>query len=303
MMNNDLLKSKIELCAEKVNDLLSQTLGKKDDKFAVLFDSCNYSLLAGGKRIRPFLVCEFYKLFSGNGEVSNGAYDLAKAVEMIHTYSLIHDDLPCMDNDDMRRGRPSNHKAFSETTALLAGDALLTYAFETISSSPYLSDSQKADATLILSKRAGIRGMVGGQQIAILSEDHPQDYETLLYMNSLKTGALIEAACLLGVCAANIKYSDSTDEYRIAAKYAKGIGIVFQLVDDILDITSTTEELGKPVNSDKENQKTTFMTFFSIDKAKEIADKLTEESKCAIKDLKNSECLSDFADYLKDRKK
>lgn len=269
-----------------------------DEKFPILFESCQYSLKAGGKRIRPFLVREFAKLY---GCDDKRALSLAAAIEMIHTYSLIHDDLPCMDDDDLRRGKPSNHVVFGEATALLAGDALLTFAFEHIATSEGLSSKVKSDAIAILSSRAGIRGMIGGQQIDLAGEKTPHDFDTLIYMNELKTGALIEAACMLGVAAASDKCSDIDSAYAVAKKYAHGIGLAFQVIDDILDVCSTEEELGKPIHSDAENKKTTFMSFFDIDGAKAFALKLTDSAKEAVRDIPHSETLTALADYLQSR--
>ena len=295
----DILK-KITEKHKSFEDFLYSRLDKQDKKYPNLFESCNYSLQAGGKRIRPFLVREFAALFGGDDTY---ALPLAAAIEMIHTYSLIHDDLPCMDNDALRRGKPSNHIAYGEATALLAGDALLTYAFELIASSPELPAETKVDAIHILSHKAGIYGMIGGQQIDLQGEESPLDFETLLYMNSLKTGALMEAACMLGVVAAKVPYKISSPEYIAAQRYAHGIGIAFQIIDDILDVSATTEELGKPVLSDADNQKTTFMSFFDIPKAKAYALDLTNSAKEALAGLPNNETLLALADYLQVRSK
>ena len=196
---------------------------------------------------------------------------------MIHTYSLIHDDLPCMDNDDMRRGRPSNHCAFGEDTALLAGDALLTLAFETILSEKAVkSTSAKAvaDAGRILASFAGVSGMVGGQFIDLSIEGKKVEAETLEKMYGKKTGALLKASCVLGCIAAGA----DDEKLKAAEEFGGKIGFVFQIIDDVLDVVSTPEVLGKPILSDEENEKTTFMSIYGEEKCRQIAKKLTDDA-------------------------
>ena len=198
--------------------------------FDILLESRRYSLMAGGKRIRPALALAFCRLFGGDPEA---ALPYACALEMIHTYSLIHDDLPCMDNDDLRRGKPTNHRVYGEAMALLAGDALLTDAFAMAADNPKLSGAVNARAVSILSRAAGSRGMVAGQVLDLLGEksEHRPDFDRLLQTHRLKTGALIRAAAALGVLAAGVDESDV--RMRDALTYAEGIGLVFQIVDDI----------------------------------------------------------------------
>lgn len=239
-----------------------------------LVDSLSYSLKAGGKRIRPLLTLEFSRLCGGSDE---SALPFGCAVEMIHTYSLIHDDLPCMDDDDMRRGKPSNHKIYGEDIALLAGDALQSLAFEIMSSEETVNLAS-AEASVkcinILSSYCGTSGMVGGQVIDLENETKTADLDAVTECNRKKTAALIKAACEMGCVSAG------ADESKILAarKYGENIGIAFQIVDDILDVTSSDEELGKPVGSDVENNKSTYVSLLGIDECKKRVDILTKEA-------------------------
>ena len=231
-----------------------------------------YSAEGGGKRIRPVLTLEFCRVCGGDVQ---RAIPFACAVEMIHTYSLIHDDLPCMDNDDMRRGKPSCHKAFGEEYALLAGDGLLTLAFETLSKAEDIKVDTFKEALFTLSNLAGINGMVGGQVLDLKAEKSKPTLSALQTIDRLKTGALIKAACTLG-CLASEKY----DGQKIAAAsvYAENIGLAFQIVDDILDVTSDTATLGEPVGSDDKNEKITYVKLMGIEKSQETVDELTKEA-------------------------
>ena len=240
-----------------------------------LVPSMAYSLLSGGKRIRPFMVIESYRLFAKEFDIKK-VLPFACALEMIHTYSLIHDDLPCMDNDDFRRGKPTNHKVYGEAVALLAGDTLLTYAFEVLSSNKFVSDKSIRFATLALSKCAGFSGMAGGQMIDLRSQSNIKSFEELKLMHSLKTGALIRCAMLLGYFAACD--TPNEDIIKDIESYATDIGIAFQVRDDILDVISDSQTLGKPVGSDIKNGKTTSLTFMSIEKAQEVVDGLTSKA-------------------------
>ncbi len=279
---------------------LSKRLYKVENGQDYVRDAMNYSLSNGGKRIRPILVLEFCRLCGGN---IDDAMNFACAIEMIHTYSLIHDDLPCMDNDDFRRGKPSCHKAYGEEYALLAGDGLLTLAFETalLEGNGVLPEN-KIRAVRTLASLAGIGGMVGGQVLDLQAEKTAPDYDKIKTIDSLKTGALIKAAVLLGCFAANV-----TDEAKLAAaqKYAECIGFAFQIVDDILDVTSDTETLGKPVGSDIKNEKVTYVSLLGIEASKQTVEQLTNEALEALKafDGEKSEFLKNFAISLADRKK
>ena len=273
------------------NNRLSQLLSDGGD---IVCKAMRYSVENGGKRIRPVLAMSAFQMCGGN---INDVVDLACALEMIHTYSLIHDDLPCMDNDNMRRGKPSCHIAFGEEYALLAGDALLTYAFE-IAAKANISDTKKVKAIACLAENAGFMGMVGGQVIDLQSEGKKISYDTLRKMHSLKTGALIRCAVKLGcICA-------DADEEKMQAleTYADNIGYAFQVVDDILDVTSSQEVLGKPIGSDAECGKTTYVTLFGVERAKEIAAEFTENAVKSISKYENSEFLIKLAKELTDRK-
>ncbi|MBQ6892579.1 MAG: polyprenyl synthetase family protein [Clostridia bacterium] len=260
-----------------------------------LYKSMEYSTMCGGKRIRPFLVLEFCKLLGGSVDA---AMPYACAIEMIHTFSLIHDDLPCMDNDDMRRGKPTNHKVFGEAPALLAGDALVFSAFECAVSNDFTSADSKLAATQILALASGADGMCEGQIIDIENEGKKLSFEELLKLHAHKTGALIRAAAKLGVVAAG------GDEKAIKAAdtYGAGVGLAFQIVDDILDRYGSTEELGKPVGSDQKNEKTTFLSFMSAEEAMEYAKEVTAKACDAIMDYPGADTLVSLAEMLLSRK-
>lgn len=275
-----------------INQKLNELFEKGDFEFSELLDAMKYSLNAGGKRIRGVLVLEFSRLCGGD---ITDSLPIACAIEMIHTYSLIHDDLPCMDDDDLRRGQPSCHVKFGEATALLAGDALLTMAFNVIANSN-LSDKQKVLASKELSYSAGAFGMVGGQVMDLKYEGEKIGVDTINKIHALKTSALIKAACRLGcICA------DKTDFFSVADNYAENVGLAFQIVDDILDITSTEEVLGKPINSDSENQKYTYATIYGVKKCREIVAQLTEKAISSLDD--DALFLKEFAVSLKSRVK
>ena len=275
-----------------------QRVYEEDADLRVLLDSERYSLFAGGKRIRPMLTLEFCKMFGGD---EAAALPFACAVEMIHTYSLIHDDLPCMDDDDLRRGKPTNHKVFGEAIALLAGDSLLTGAFELAASNTAAGAENSARAVAYLAGCAGRYGMIGGQVMDLEGEGREMKLEALLKLHSLKTGALISAACVLGALAAGVRFEDPRMEAVVT--YAENIGLAFQIVDDILDRTGDVAVLGKETGMDEEREKTTFLSFYSVDEAQYYADKLTDEAIAAIGEFDDSEILCTLAEWLKDRKK
>lgn len=277
---------------EKINAALDSFLPKSDD---VVSRAMRYSVENGGKRIRPELVLSFCEACGGNSE---NAMPLACALEMIHTYSLIHDDLPCMDNDDFRRGKPSCHVKFGYEYALLAGDALLTLAFETAAKAQ-LPPQSVVDAVSVLASAAGWAGMVGGQVMDLQNEGKQVDIKTIESTDALKTGELIRAACVLGCIAAGRK-----DMISAAEEYARCVGISFQIVDDILDVTSDTQTLGKPVGSDSENEKCTYVSLLGIERSQEIVAELTIKAKAALKNFEgNSDFLAEFADKMEKRKK
>ena len=276
------------------NVLLSFLPDAKEGQYSVV-DAMKYSLVNGGKRIRPVLTLEFAKACKGSEEE---CLPLACAIEYIHTYSLIHDDLPCMDDDDLRRGNPSCHKQFDEATALLAGDALLTHAFDMITTSD-LSDDKKVKAVSLLSQNAGVGGMIGGQVIDLLFEKGNPSLKELLTVYKLKTGALISAACLMGCISAG-----ATDEQMsCASKFAYSLGIAFQIQDDILDVVGKEEKLGKPIGSDVDNNKTTYVTKVGIDKSKEDVKRLTDIATSQLYAFENTEFIEMLAKSLINRDK
>lgn len=283
--------------AEAVEAALVAYSDGTDGDLQVIFDAQRYSLLGGGKRIRPFLVNEFCRVFGGTQEAS---MPFACAIEMIHTYSLIHDDLPCMDDDDLRRGKPTNHKVFGYSTALLAGDALLTKAFLCASENRAVSAEARAEAVRLIAKAAGDVGMIGGQIIDLDGEKKKLSFETLLRLHALKTGALIECSALLGALAAGVFPDDP--RAKAASEYARSIGLAFQVIDDILDRTASAEELGKSVGGDAEHNKTTFLTYYDCEGAKAYAAELTERAIAAVEGFEGSDGLVALAKYLLERK-
>ncbi len=268
-----------------IEDYLDNSIDKSCYDEEIVADAMRYSLQNGGKRIRPVLVLEFCRLCGGDVKK---ALPFAAAIEMIHTYSLIHDDLPCMDDDDMRRGKPSCHKKFGEEYALLAGDGLLTLAFEMLTKAD-LSDSQKVSAVKALSLHAGYQGMIGGQMVDLMSEGKAVSLDRLKTMDNLKTGKLINCAALLGCIAANAD-AEKTEHALI---FTGAVGLAFQIVDDILDVTSTEEKLGKPIGSDSEKEKSTYVSLLGIEKSKEYAQELTSEAVNALS------YFGDDAEFLK----
>ena len=252
----------------------------------ILFDSMRYSLLAGGKRLRPVFVFDFCRMAGGCWP---DATPFAAAVEMIHTYSLIHDDLPSMDNDDFRRGRPTNHKVYGEAMAILAGDAMLTSAFGHIADAPSLSADAKLRAVSYLSRCAGETGMVGGQVLDILAEQRECTEQEILNIQNRKTGALIKAACVLGVMAAN-----GTAQQEFAAmEFADHLGLAFQIRDDMLDVIGDADKLGKATGMD--GQKNTFVRLYGLEKCEELVKEHTEAAIDALDVFEDSEFMRELA--------
>ena len=245
-----------------------------DVPYRTLLQAMSYSLNAGGKRLRPALVLEFCRLCGGDEE---RALPAALSVELLHTYSLIHDDLPCMDNDDLRRGKPTNHKVFGECTATLAGDALQAAAFQMVLDAP-LSDGRTLRCARLLARAAGPEGICGGQQMDLEWEGRALSEEELLQIHLHKTAALIRAACLMGVAAAG----GTPEQEEAAAAFADHLGLAFQIRDDILDVTSTEEELGKPIGSDAANEKTTYVTLYGPDRCEELVLEHTRAARQAL---------------------
>ena len=255
----------------------------------------DYSLEAGGKRIRPVLVLAFCNMCGGDYKKAAAP---AAAIEMIHTFSLIHDDLPCMDDDDFRRGKPSCHKQFDEATAVLAGDALAIRPFEIIAKSAELSDTAKVRIIAELANSSGAEGMIGGQIIDIENEKrNVVDEENLHTMYLLKTGKLIKTSSVMGCIAAGA----DDEKIKYAEKYAECLGMAFQIIDDILDVTGNEQLLGKPVGSDAEENKTTFVTIFGIEKARKEAEKYTKQAMDILDKFDNNEFLKELTEYMLNR--
>lgn len=248
-------------------------LPKEEGRQGKVIEAMNYSVKAGGKRLRPILIKETALLFGYSG---GDVEPFMSAMEMIHTYSLVHDDLPAMDNDDIRRGIPTTHKKFGHAMGILAGDGLLNYAFEVCAHAIEKAEhtDRAVKAFKILSKKAGIYGMIGGQTVDVLLTGKPVDTDTLDFIYRLKTGALIEAAMMTGAVLAGASEKETED----IRKTALAVGMAFQIQDDILDVESTTEELGKPVLSDEKNEKTTYVTLFGLDNAKEKVKEYTNQA-------------------------
>ncbi len=285
--------------ADKTENRLSDVLKSKKRGAKRLNDAIEYSALGGGKRLRAYMAFEFCELCGKNG---NAALDYSAAIEMIHAFSLIHDDLPAMDNDDMRRGKPSNHKAFGEATAILAGDSLSLDAFAVAGKNAYCSPSQNAEAMVLLAEKAGSEGMCGGQQIDIDGEGRRISLDELMLLVDYKTGALFEAACRLGCIAAG-----ATEEQKAAAeRFGLLTGRAFQITDDLLDIYATSEELGKTAGKDLEQEKSTFISLLGEEGAKEHAEKCISEAKLTLNAFLDNDAktrLTEFCDYILIRKK
>lgn len=266
------------------------------ESMAGLYDAMEYSLLSGGKRIRPLLTLATCRLCGGDAAV---AMPFACAVEMVHTYSLIHDDLPCMDNDDLRRGRATNHKVYGEATAVLAGDGLLTAAFGTALGASGIPPERVVAAAACLAHAAGGGGMVGGQALDMAAEGRSLDAGDVEYLQSLKTGALLSAAAEMGCIAAG---GDKMARAAVAC-YAKKLGLAFQIRDDMLDVTGDVQILGKPIGSDADQEKTTFVTLKGLDGCKKLVDRLTQEAKDALDGFPEKGFLCALADELARRER
>ena len=263
-----------EAKVKEIEEILQAYLPKKEGFQKIIMEAMEYSLMAGGKRIRPMLMQEMYHLFGGKEKL---IYPFMAAIEMIHTYSLVHDDLPAIDNDDYRRGRKTTHVVYGEDMGILAGDALLNYAFETADTAfaDFPEDSLLIGKAMgILAKKAGIYGMIGGQVTDVRETGHKLSREKLDFIYALKTGALIESSMMIGAVLAGA----SEEEIKQAEKIAAKTGFAFQVQDDILDVTSTSETLGKPVHSDEKNEKTTYVTLVGIEEAKKIVERESEEA-------------------------
>lgn len=272
------METQIKKYVEHINECLNTYLPVKEGYFTTIYEAMHYSLEAGGKRIRPLLMQLSYEATGGKENID--AY--LCGIEMIHTYSLIHDDLPAMDNDDYRRGKLTNHKVFGEAMAILAGDGLLTESFRIMLKDALThGGEERLYAAYLLSESSGVEGMIGGQVLDMESENKQISVDTLDVIHLNKTGALIAAATKIGAVLGN----GSAQEIAIFEAYGKYIGKVFQIIDDVLDATSTVEELGKPINSDAKNQKNTYLSFYSVEECYQIAENLTHKAVHLLKQI------------------
>lgn len=270
----------------------------EDSTLKTLLESEQYSLLAGGKRIRGALVMEVCRMLGGDMQ---RAVVPACAIEMIHTFSLIHDDLPCMDNDDLRRGKPTNHKVYGEAIALLAGDGLAVDAFTLLSQCELLPAQTRLDAISVLAEATGSTGMIGGQLIDLQSEGRDIPLEHLCLLHAGKTGALFCAALFLGAIAAGRSQKEDKALFDVLKQYASGIGLAFQVLDDILDVTADPALLGKTKGKDEAEQKNSFLKYYTIPEAQALAEQLTADAIGAISAIDGSERLCALAKYLQSR--
>lgn len=278
----------------KLDSRLDIILSESGQLYDEVLRACRYSVLNGGKRIRPILLLEFYKLCGGNDDC---AYNFACALEMIHSYSLVHDDLPCMDDDDLRRGKPSCHKEFGECMALLCGDALLTEAFAVAAKTKGIPADRVVKALTHLSASAGTTGMVGGQVID-MTMDSTADDNVLFDMYRLKTGALLKTACACG----SILAGADDDKVALAEAFGEKVGIAFQIIDDILDGIGDTKTLGKTTGSDEKNNKDTIVVRLGVEYCRELAKKYTDEAYECLKSFEgDSTNLNELAAYLLER--
>ncbi len=274
-----------------VNQALQKYFTKQDNHQSTIYDAMEYSLFSGGKRIRPVLCVACAEMF-GNGE---DALPFACALEMIHTYSLIHDDLPCMDDDDLRRGKPTNHIVYGEAMAVLAGDSLLTLAFDTALNHSAVSPALAVEGMKILAESAGTEGMIGGQVIDLESEGKSVDSVTLMSMHIHKTGALIMAAAKMGALIGG----GTKEDVLNMEKFARYIGVAFQIKDDVLDVESTTDILGKPVGSDSDNEKTTFVSLYGLEQSKKMLEDYTNKAIEVLDEYgERADFLRGLADFL-----
>ncbi len=291
-----MIKEELKAFSEIFENYLKEVMSAQNNQYSAHYDAMKYSILLGGKRLRPFILRAFYLVCGGEGE---DFLNFAASLEMIHTYSLIHDDLPSMDNDDFRRGKPSCHKAFDEATALLAGDALLTMAFEIAAKTKNISSDLIVDGILELAKLSGADGMIGGQVIDLAIETKTVPIEIVLDMYKKKTGALLVAAAKIGAILAGGNY----DMKLAAEEYALNLGIAFQIQDDILDVIGDSKLLGKPVGSDAKNQKSTYVSLKGLEQAKLDVIEYTNKAKNALKVFDgDTSQLIELANYLIDRK-
>lgn len=301
-LNKSQFMEELQQKVEHINNVLEKFLPAEEGQQRIIFEAMNYSVRAGGKRLRPMLMEETYHMFGGSSAVIE---PFMAAIEMIHTYSLVHDDLPAMDNDEYRRGKKTTHAVYGEAMGILAGDALLNLAYETAAKAfdMEMTDARVAMAFTVLAKKAGVYGMVGGQVVDVESEksdDCPITREKLDFIYRLKTGALIESSMMIGAILAGASSDEVSRVEQIAAK----LGLAFQIQDDVLDVTSTLEVLGKPVGSDEKNNKATYVTFEGLDKAVSDVERISKEAEEQLDDLGYDDAfLKELFEYLIHREK
>ena len=301
-LNKSQFMEELQQKVEHINNVLEKFLPAEEGQQRIIFEAMNYSVRAGGKRLRPMLMEETYHMFGGSSAVIE---PFMAAIEMKHTYSLVHDDLPAMDNDEYRRGKKTTHAVYGEAMGILAGDALLNMAYETAAKAfdMEVADARVARAFTVLAKKAGVYGMVGGQVVDVESEksdDCPITREKLDFIYRLKTGALIESSMMIGAILAGASSDEVSRVEQIAAK----LGLAFQIQDDVLDVTSTLEVLGKPVGSDEKNNKATYVTFEGLDKAVSDVERISKEAEEQLDDLGYDDAfLKELFEYLIHREK
>ncbi len=301
-LNKSQFMEELQQKVEHINKVLEKFLPVEEGQQRIIFEAMNYSVRAGGKRLRPILMEETYHMFGGSSAVIE---PFMAAIEMIHTYSLVHDDLPAMDNDEYRRGKKTTHAVYGEAMGILAGDALLNLAYETAAKAfdMEVADTRVARAFAVLAKKAGVYGMVGGQVVDVESEksdDCSITREKLDFIYRLKTGALIESSMMIGAILAGASSDEVSRVEQIAAK----LGLAFQIQDDVLDVTSTLEVLGKPVGSDEKNNKATYVTFEGLDKAVSDVERISKEAEEQLDDLGYDDAfLKELFEYLIHREK
>lgn len=301
-LNKSQFMEELQQKVEHINNVLEKFLPVEEGQQRIIFEAMNYSVRAGGKRLRPMLMEETYHMFGGSSAVIE---PFMAAIEMIHTYSLVHDDLPAMDNDEYRRGKKTTHAVYGEAMGILAGDALLNMAYETAAKAfdMEVADTRVARAFAVLAKKAGVYGMVGGQVVDVESEksdDCSITREKLDFIYRLKTGALIESSMMIGAILAGASSDEVSRVEQIAAK----LGLAFQIQDDVLDVTSTLEVLGKPVGSDEKNNKATYVTFEGLDKAVSDVERISKEAEEQLDDLGYDDAfLKELFEYLIHREK
>lgn len=301
-LNKSQFMEELQQKVEHINNVLEKFLPVEEGQQRIIFEAMNYSVRAGGKRLRPILMEETYHMFGGSSAVIE---PFMAAIEMIHTYSLVHDDLPAMDNDEYRRGKKTTHAVYGEAMGILAGDALLNLAYETAAKAfdMEVADTRVARAFAVLAKKAGVYGMVGGQVVDVESEksdDCSITREKLDFIYRLKTGALIESSMMIGAILAGASSDEVSRVEQIAAK----LGLAFQIQDDVLDVTSTLEVLGKPVGSDEKNNKETYVTFEGLDKAVSDVERISKEAEEQLDDLGYDDAfLKELFEYLIHREK